>query len=86
MTDDLEYRLDECESRDSRPEHFFRAVEHAFSLVLFGAPISLLGTMSRVASKRGLTDAAAGYDHARLRLVVALSSLDSDEDEEEVHG
>lgn len=81
MTDDLEYRLDE---RDSRPEHFYRAVEHGFSLVLSGAPISLLGTMSRGCSVRGLTDAAAGYDHARLRLVVALSSLDSDE--EEVNG
>lgn len=59
-------------ARDARPEHFHRAVEHGFSLVLSGAPIALLGTMARGCTARGLTDAAAGYDHVRLRLTVAL--------------
>lgn len=63
------------EVRDARPEHFHRAVEHGFSLALSGAPTALLGTMARGCAARGLTDAAAGYDHARLRLTTALREV-----------
>jgi hypothetical protein len=53
-------------TRSAHPEHFFAAVEHALSLLAASASPALIGVMARGAARRGLTDAAAGYDHARL--------------------
>lgn len=55
-------------TRSAHPEHFFAAVEHAFALLVAGVPLSLLSVMARGAALSGLTDAASGYDHARLRM------------------
>lgn len=54
-------------TRAAHPDHFFAAIEHGFSLLAAGLPDSILSTMSRGCALRGLTDAAAGYDHLRLR-------------------
>lgn len=58
-----------CQSRGAHPDHFFRAFDHALSLLGAGAPEVLLSVMARGAARLGLVDAAAGYDHARLRLM-----------------
>ncbi len=58
-------------SRASHPEHFFAAVEHGLLLLAAGSPTSLLSVMSRGAARRGLTDAATGYDHVRLMTLCA---------------
>jgi hypothetical protein len=57
-------------NRASHPEHFFAAVEHGLALLVAGAPPALLSVMSRGSARRGLTDAASGYDHARLMSLV----------------
>jgi hypothetical protein len=56
-------------SRAAHPEHFFVAIEHALALLTAGSPSALLSVMARGAARRGLTDAASGYDHARLMLL-----------------
>ena len=53
-------------TRSAHPEHFFAAVEHSLVLLTAGSPPSLLSVMARGAAQRGFTDAASGYDHARL--------------------
>lgn len=53
-------------SRASSPDHFFATIEHGLALLVAGFPPSLLSVMSRGAARRGLVDAAAGYDHVRL--------------------
>jgi hypothetical protein len=56
-------------TRSAHPEHFFAAIEHALSLFAAGMPPALISVMARGAARRGLSDAASGYDHARLRLM-----------------
>lgn len=55
----------------ARPGHFFAAVEHGLQLLAVGMPIAVLSTMARGASRIGLTDASAGYDHVLLRAMAA---------------
>jgi hypothetical protein len=57
--------------RAAHPDHFFAAADHALALLRVGHPPECLSTMARGAANRGLSDAAAGYDHVRLRLMVA---------------
>lgn len=53
-------------ARNAYPEHFFLAVEHGFALLAQGFPLNVIHTLSRGAVRKGLEDAAAGYDHVIL--------------------
>lgn len=64
-------------SRASHPEHFFAAVEHGLLLLAAGSPTEMLSTMSRGASRRGLADAAMGYDHVRLMMLSCDQEVES---------
>jgi hypothetical protein len=55
-------------ARAAHPEHFFAAVEHALDLLEAGAGRRLIASMGRACAARGLTDAAAGYEHVVLML------------------
>jgi hypothetical protein len=59
----------------ARPEHFWRAVDHAMGLLAEGYPLSLVRILSAAALSRGLIDAAAGYDHVVLVLTVVELTL-----------
>lgn len=59
---------DKSRVRAAHPEHFFRAVEHGLALLMAGMPTSMLNVMANGCSARGLSDAAEGYMHARLRV------------------
>jgi hypothetical protein len=61
----------------ARPDHFFAAVEHGFELMEAGLSIAILGVMARGAQARGLVDASAGYDHARLTMTTLPDSAPS---------
>jgi hypothetical protein len=57
------------------PEHFWPAVDHGTALLAAGYPQSLVRILSAAALSRGLIDAAAGYDHAVLVLVVVQQTF-----------
>jgi hypothetical protein len=54
----------------AHPEHFWSAVDHALALLCAGYPVSTIRILAAGAIKRGLVDAAAGYDHAALIFAV----------------
>jgi hypothetical protein len=58
-------------SGNVRPDHFDAAAEWALRLLAVGVGDSTMGAIGRSLAARGLTDAAAGVDHVRLRWLAA---------------